>query len=144
VGVDDDSAYVPRPLLRTRLRRRVTDAVCTRDNHHSGHTTERRQDSLRGHRHAPLTHCFLHERADPCFLDGSQLLKRVGRRPHVTIVESRLVAEAEQAIPDLEFLCVLEEADHVAISRIRSEEHTSELQSPYDLVCRLLLEKKKT
>src|SRR5437867_4997764 len=27
---------------------------------------------------------------------------------------------------------------------MRSEEHTSELQSPYDLVCRLLLEKKKT
>src|SRR5437867_9778639 len=26
----------------------------------------------------------------------------------------------------------------------RSEEHTSELQSPYDLVCRLLLEKKST
>src|SRR5256885_2913474 len=28
-------------------------------------------------------------------------------------------------------------------SRIRSEEHTSELQSPCNLVCRLLLEKKK-
>src|SRR5437867_10450239 len=28
-------------------------------------------------------------------------------------------------------------------SSMRSEEHTSELQSPYDLVCRLLLEKKK-
>src|SRR5438094_7211587 len=28
-------------------------------------------------------------------------------------------------------------------ARPRSEEHTSELQSPYDLVCRLLLEKKK-
>src|SRR5207248_9130884 len=28
-------------------------------------------------------------------------------------------------------------------SPLRSEEHTSELQSPYDLVCRLLLEKKK-
>src|SRR5207248_10286263 len=27
--------------------------------------------------------------------------------------------------------------------QFRSEEHTSELQSPYDLVCRLLLEKKK-
>src|SRR5207248_11579463 len=27
--------------------------------------------------------------------------------------------------------------------KARSEEHTSELQSPYDLVCRLLLEKKK-
>src|SRR6266516_6840178 len=30
-----------------------------------------------------------------------------------------------------------------ARARGRSEEHTSELQSPYDLVCRLLLEKKK-
>src|SRR5437867_7331658 len=29
-------------------------------------------------------------------------------------------------------------------SLLRSEEHTSELQSPYDLVCRLLLEKKKS
>src|SRR5256885_8476054 len=28
--------------------------------------------------------------------------------------------------------------------RFRSEEHTSELQSPCNLVCRLLLEKKKT
>src|SRR5437867_11843610 len=30
------------------------------------------------------------------------------------------------------------------VSSQRSEEHTSELQSPYDLVCRLLLEKKNT
>src|SRR5205807_6942559 len=30
-----------------------------------------------------------------------------------------------------------------ARSRVRSEEHTSELQSPCNLVCRLLLEKKK-
>src|SRR5207248_8694621 len=30
-----------------------------------------------------------------------------------------------------------------AAASFRSEEHTSELQSPYDLVCRLLLEKKK-
>src|SRR5256885_5226106 len=30
------------------------------------------------------------------------------------------------------------------IRRVRSEEHTSELQSPCNLVCRLLLEKKKT
>src|SRR5207248_8908767 len=32
--------------------------------------------------------------------------------------------------------------DGAAPRRKRSEEHTSELQSPYDLVCRLLLEKK--
>src|SRR5256885_11906210 len=30
------------------------------------------------------------------------------------------------------------------LSRLRSEEHTSELQSPCNLVCRLLLEKKTT
>src|SRR6266705_4796811 len=30
-----------------------------------------------------------------------------------------------------------------AAEAARSEEHTSELQSPYELVCRLLLEKKK-
>src|SRR5437868_11290541 len=30
-----------------------------------------------------------------------------------------------------------------AVAAVRSEEHTSELQSRFDLVCRLLLEKKK-
>src|SRR5438067_8415062 len=37
-----------------------------------------------------------------------------------------------------------ESAQAISIERIRSEEHTSELQSRFDLVCRLLLEKKKT
>src|SRR5215211_8491250 len=35
------------------------------------------------------------------------------------------------------------EVGHVLVPRQRSEEHTSELQSHSDLVCRLLLEKKK-
>src|SRR5438094_5347646 len=49
--------------------------------------------------------------------------------PHVGLEQAlvRVVEERDER-------CVLE----------RSEEHTSELQSPYDLVCRLLLEKKKT
>src|SRR5947207_12178651 len=34
-------------------------------------------------------------------------------------------------------------AKHVLFNMVRSEEHTSELQSHSDLVCRLLLEKKK-
>src|SRR5256885_10757280 len=34
-------------------------------------------------------------------------------------------------------------ACRVGVGRDRSEEHTSELQSPCNLVCRLLLEKKK-
>src|SRR5256885_12805113 len=32
----------------------------------------------------------------------------------------------------------------VSFEKMRSEEHTSELQSPCNLVCRLLLEKKKS
>src|SRR5437867_6866816 len=50
------------------------------------------------------------------------------------------------ALPDLEHLRVphpLLRGLVPHVPRPRSEEHTSELQSPYDLVCRLLLEKKK-
>src|SRR5256885_3952519 len=38
---------------------------------------------------------------------------------------------------------ILGELGQIVVGRIRSEEHTSELQSPCNLVCRLLLEKKK-
>src|SRR2546426_7003737 len=38
---------------------------------------------------------------------------------------------------------VLRAVDFLREVRARSEEHTSELQSPCNLVCRLLLEKKK-
>src|SRR5438876_2625692 len=41
----------------------------------------------------------------------------------------------------VDFLCGLKSG--VMLSNTRSEEHTSELQSPVHLVCRLLLEKKK-
>src|SRR5207248_10236114 len=51
---------------------------------------------------------------------------------------SRLLAEQQDNFSDVFRLT------DIATERInRSEEHTSELQSPYDLVCRLLLEKKK-
>src|SRR5256885_11727128 len=36
-----------------------------------------------------------------------------------------------------------EPSDEIVAEAMRSEEHTSELQSPCNLVCRLLLEKKK-
>src|SRR5256885_6246601 len=42
--------------------------------------------------------------------------------------------------PDIHLPAVFADRDVV---RMRSEEHTSELQSPCNLVCRLLLEKKK-
>src|SRR5207248_11378813 len=50
-------------------------------------------------------------------------------------------------VPDLktpgEDACAASVAVLASLHDARSEEHTSELQSPYDLVCRLLLEKKK-
>src|SRR5258708_10725020 len=52
-----------------------------------------------------------------------------------------------QIAGQLSFVALLvdrvEEADPGEVRRNRSEEHTSELQSPDHLVCRLLLEKKK-
>src|SRR5436189_5887857 len=42
-------------------------------------------------------------------------------------------------------MCLLTRAAGIpTVINVRSEEHTSELQSPMYLVCRLLLEKKKT
>src|SRR5258708_27392172 len=38
----------------------------------------------------------------------------------------------------------LHQIQQLGVRELRSEEHTSELQSPDHLVCRLLLEKKKT
>src|SRR5207248_10659529 len=68
--------------------------------------------------------------------------------PYTTLFRSdssRLLADAALAIQrvvgvDSEPLLADPTPEALAA---RSEEHTSELQSPYDLVCRLLLEKKK-
>src|SRR5437016_8824453 len=45
---------------------------------------------------------------------------------------------------DLDQLCVVVPGELDCANVVRSEEHTSELQSLTNLVCRLLLEKKKT
>src|SRR5256885_9015194 len=61
--------------------------------------------------------------------------------PYTTLFRSRIANFGRQF-----FAAVVEmDADAVALQRFgdRSEEHTSELQSPCNLVCRLLLEKKK-
>src|SRR5437867_6323787 len=66
--------------------------------------------------------------------------------PYTTLFRSRPRLLARRTIhsrivgrqPRIRYILLLWFATH------RSEEHTSELQSPYDLVCRLLLEKKNT
>src|SRR5260370_29751107 len=63
--------------------------------------------------------------------------------PYTTLFRSRHPTMAgEDVLKSEEALISLEDSALLYISR-RSEEHTSELQSHLNLVCRLLLEKKK-
>src|SRR5699024_11764268 len=68
--------------------------------------------------------------------------------PYTTLFRSRCHFTFNHAAFDFQVLVLFSEvvqnlrrSDNVEIKR--SEEHTSELQSRFDLVCRLLLEKKK-
>src|SRR5256885_11537880 len=67
--------------------------------------------------------------------------------PYTTLFRSpecRIRQQRQPGIaPQCRRQCPLPPPVH-AVQRQRSEEHTSELQSPCNLVCRLLLEKKKT
>src|SRR5256885_10682453 len=68
--------------------------------------------------------------------------------PYTTLFRSVGLLASHQLLEDG---CLMQElaqvdrhqAEHAAQDEGRSEEHTSELQSPCNLVCRLLLEKKK-
>src|SRR5258708_30678385 len=79
-------------------------------------------------------------------LDGSDLGRHaILVAPEIDHAVLLLVAAA--AVPDDDFALVVASSGTAAAatrsSTARSEEHTSELQSPDHLECRLLLEKKK-
>src|SRR5256885_10113100 len=61
------------------------------------------------------------------------LLIGIVKKNAIMMIDFALEAERKEGKPPVD-----------AIYEARSEEHTSELQSPCNLVCRLLLEKKKT
>src|SRR2546426_8614062 len=61
--------------------------------------------------------------------------RKVALRPEMTPTLARMVGAHAQALK--------KPIRWFSIPQLRSEEHTSELQSPCNLVCRLLLEKKK-
>src|SRR5438034_2581880 len=73
--------------------------------------------------------------------------------PYTTLFRSTAGSPRHAHQPDLDALALDDgpvgrrvagtRVDRVERSEVRSEEHTSELQSHSDLVCRLLLEKKK-
>src|SRR5437016_12943038 len=62
--------------------------------------------------------------------------------PYTTLFRSSRSLLVKQFLLRTPWLCL--RIGYVYESRERSEEHTSELQSLTNLVCRLLLEKKKT
>src|SRR5438552_12914115 len=71
-----------------------------------------------------------------------------GKRPpgsdlSSTGAEQRVLAQSSDRDETLLHAGIYKKLDPVAALNKRSEEHTSELQSPDHLVCRLLLEKKK-
>src|SRR5256885_7776841 len=67
------------------------------------------------------------------------LSREVGFDQSFSFLYSRRPGTPAAALPDETEPAVKQQR----LARLRSEEHTSELQSPCNLVCRLLLEKKK-
>src|SRR5207249_1609260 len=64
-------------------------------------------------------HRFLHERADLCLVGCGQFRQRECDRPHRACVELRSVVETEHRVALLELRRIAEEADDLAVFRIR-------------------------
>src|SRR5256885_12117769 len=70
--------------------------------------------------------------------DGEEAIAQIGKEIFDLVITDLKMPKGS----GLEVLKAVKEAAPETV--VRSEEHTSELQSPCNLVCRLLLEKKKT
>src|SRR5438067_8231297 len=71
----------------------------------------------------------------------------IRRPPRSTLFPYTTLFRSQRQLPRVDHLDADQRAHQgglAAATRPRSEEHTSELQSRFDLVCRLLLEKKKS
>src|SRR5438105_15823178 len=79
------------------------------------------------------------------FRGGPDLLKAViGGEALVGLTGGTDIFVFREAGAPIRMIATETEGNHFTLNVSRSEEHTSELQSRVDLVCRLLLEKKKT
>src|SRR5947207_8684117 len=80
---------------------------------------------------------LVHEVTSPQAFEGLRVASRTVREP------LRTIATVDHNIPtEPRGTPILDPIAKKQIETLRSEEHTSELQSHSDLVCRLLLEKK--
>src|SRR5256885_8934248 len=95
-------------------------------------------------RHQAL-HCVVVVQLDPCLRPGAACGEPFGglaRQPGATVVGDKRTGRKPGGRDwPRRLQGARDEGQHLVVAR--SEEHTSELQSPCNLVCRLLLEKKK-
>src|SRR5437867_6616386 len=98
----------------------------------------------------PETAFFQNHFPDLNLLDPSWETLTPDERISLAVRTEKAAFETDKAITNSEGASFEYARSRVALANTtgffgeyRSEEHTSELQSPYDLVCRLLLEKKK-
>src|SRR5207248_4550589 len=84
--------------------------------------------------------CLMDEKIRELLQDAFS--EAAARDANVAIARARRPDGDDEASPSLRSYEIIL-SGFGAFANDRSEEHTSELQSPYDLVCRLLLEKKK-
>src|SRR5256885_10470574 len=66
----------------------------------------------------------------------------IRRPPRSTLFPYTTLFRSLAAVLGRPAVALLDDAEQAVAKQFRSEEHTSELQSPCNLVCRLLLEKK--
>src|SRR5690348_11497578 len=114
------------PLIREMQRHPEIDPILV---HTGQHYDEALSDIFFRQMGIPAPHVNLEVGSGSHAAQTAEVLKRV----EPVLLERR---------PDL-VLVVGDVNSTIAVSLARSEEHTSELQSPVHLVCRLLLEKKK-
>src|SRR5699024_12245977 len=85
-------------------------------------------------------HSFPTRRSSDLQLSGEKLEQdKADRGDHEAAGDGKTVSAAHAGI----LFCAVVKSNNGLGALRRSEEHTSELQSRFDLVCRLLLEKKK-
>src|SRR5690348_17435342 len=95
-------------------------------------------------RHPPRSTLFPYTTLFRSGEEGAERARFVDRGDQLVRLRVAVV-QGRRAGVELDVVAVLLGVAHEAreVLEVRSEEHTSELQSPVHLVCRLLLEKKK-
>src|SRR5699024_12715106 len=98
--------------------------------------------------HPPHTYPSASRRVPPFFYSLTRRPPRSTLFPYTTLFRSLayspgVAAACEAIVEDPQAAAELTVRSNLVAVISRSEEHTSELQSRFDLVCRLLLEKKK-